>query len=893
MARALKVIRFCLGLLTGLAIAAAAVIYFVDFNEYRGFLTARLGEALGRPVHIDGDVKLRLGLHTGFSAAGLSLENGPGEGQESMARIGRISFGLALWPLLNRDIEIDQLQIEDAEILLRRQPDGRLNWDLGQAGAGGDGKSEWSLPRIENFRLLRTRFIYRNGGGDTVLAVSALTIQVPSALAAAEIDLKATLQGNPMTFTGRVDSLDALLKDREIQIDGALEAMGLTATVRGRLFRPLEGRGVDLRVTARTGQVQVLLKAAGAEPILRGKADIAFDLSDRDGPLAVRNVKGNLAPAPGVQAAVSGGVGDALALAGLALDVTVQADDAAQLSTLVGADLPSLSPLRVRGHLAGTVARPALTDLAVRAGRQERLLLTATGTITDLLGVKELDLAVRLQGPEAAVLSTYVGAAVPALGRFQASATLAGRLAAPAVNDLHVQTQSARGAKVTLTGRVARPLSAEGLDLRFEVTGPGGAVLGDLLAGAAPLVDTLVDNLTAKGRIKGSTTVFRLDDLDLRLKDSDLRGQLDVDLRGARPRITADLRSKFLDLDFSSDDRNEPRATPGTAPAQRLIPDMAFDLGALALLDGSLRLQVAEMRRTGLVLEKLHLTAALRDGTLTLRPSTAQLAKGQLVMGGELNSDGLTLQLDLRRAAMAELGPMLEVTSLQGNLDLSADLRARGGDLRGLAAGLNGKASVVVSDGRMEARFLELLAKDLLLGLVKERSPGKGTRLNCFANSYDIKDGVAVSQVLLLDTDNITVVGKGQTDLRSEAIRYHLVPLPKDLSLVSAATPINISGNLANPSYTPDSASVAGSVATAVVGNLLLPGVGLLLPLLNRGTGEAHPCLDVVKDGQAVAAPAKAGKTKNAAGILGRIGGAVGEGAGKLLQIPGKLLGLE
>ena len=62
MARTLKYMRRALGLLAGFFVALAAVLYFVDFNEYRGVLAARLGDAMGRPLRIDGDLKLRLGL---------------------------------------------------------------------------------------------------------------------------------------------------------------------------------------------------------------------------------------------------------------------------------------------------------------------------------------------------------------------------------------------------------------------------------------------------------------------------------------------------------------------------------------------------------------------------------------------------------------------------------------------------------------------------------------------------------------------------------------------------------------------------------------------------------------------------------------------------------------
>jgi len=252
------------------------------------------------------------------------------------------------------------------------------------------------------------------------------------------------------------------------------------------------------------------------------------------------------------------------------------------------------------------------------------------------------------------------------------------------------------------------------------------------------------------------------------------------------------------------------------------------------------------------------------------------------------------VRLTLRRAAMSDLGALLDSTMIEGSLDLTADLRGRltsgHSDLRALAASLNGETSVIITDGYMQSRFLDLLAEDLVLALVKEKAADNQTRLHCLASSHGIKDGVAKSRMLLLDTEKITVVGDGQTDLGSEAIRYRLTPRPKDPSLVSLATPIDVSGTLADPSAVPDSMAVAGSVAVAVVGNLLLPGVGLLLPLLSAGTGEAHPCMDVLKGGKLEAAPATPAGKQSPAGILGRVGGAVGKGAGALLKLPGKLL---
>jgi len=315
------------------------------------------------------------------------------------------------------------------------------------------------------------------------------------------------------------------------------------------------------------------------------------------------------------------------------------------------------------------------------------------------------------------------------------------------------------------------------------------------------------------------------------------------------------------------------------------------------LLDGELKYRAQRLRRADMFVEQLQLNLALRQGALTLKPSTARLAKGRLSIDGSVNQGNLAVRVALRQAAMSALGPMFDTTMVSGSLDLSADLRGRVTDghidLRALAASLHGETSMIISDGHIQSRFLDLLAEDLVVALVREKASDNRTRLHCLASSHGIKDGVARSRMLLLDTENITVVGDGQTDLSSEAINYRLTPRAKDPSLVSLATPINVSGSLANPSAVPDSVAVAGSVAVAVVGNLLLPGVGLLLPLLSTGTGEAHPCMNVLKGGKVEAAPAQSMGQENPTGILDRVGGAVSKGAGELLKLPGKLLGSE
>jgi hypothetical protein len=61
----------------------------------------------------------------------------------------------------------------------------------------------------------------------------------------------------------------------------------------------------------------------------------------------------------------------------------------------------------------------------------------------------------------------------------------------------------------------------------------------------------------------------------------------------------------------------------------------------------------------------------------------------------------------------------------------------------------------------------------------------------------------------------------------------------------------------------------------ALVGNALLPGAGLLLPMLSAGSGEEHPCASEVK-----AMPKEKGVVDKATGA---VGGTVDK-AGKALE---------
>jgi hypothetical protein len=110
-----------------------------------------------------------------------------------------------------------------------------------------------------------------------------------------------------------------------------------------------------------------------------------------------------------------------------------------------------------------------------------------------------------------------------------------------------------------------------------------------------------------------------------------------------------------------------------------------------------------------------------------------------------------------------------------------------------------------------------------LLNPLKQQA--KEVQLNCFVNFFDIKNGLAKSTALALDTSYITVVGEGTVNLKSEELNFSFNPLTKDtlgtkgagdLGLGDLTKPLKLTGTLAKPAL-----DVSAGQASLAVGKIL------------------------------------------------------------------------
>ena len=122
-------------------VAALALPFFINANQFRPLLEERLTAALGREVKI-GDLKLSL-FSGGASASDVTIADDPAFSKEPFLRTKTLAVGVELWPLIfSRQLNVTSLTIDQPEISLLQSKSGEWNF----SSLGGQTKPPATAP---------------------------------------------------------------------------------------------------------------------------------------------------------------------------------------------------------------------------------------------------------------------------------------------------------------------------------------------------------------------------------------------------------------------------------------------------------------------------------------------------------------------------------------------------------------------------------------------------------------------------------------------------------------------------------------------------------------------------------------------------------------------------
>ena len=311
-----------IGLLAVIVLLVAVVLVapsFVDWNVYKDRIAVEVRKAIGRELSIDGDIGLVLLPAPALSVENVRLANAPDGSEPTMVTLDSLQVRIAVPPLLQGRLQVNQITLVKPTILIEVLPDGRGNWVFG-AGApspsapptSGGAQSLPSQVTLESVTINDGTVIYRDAVAGREERITGLNAEIAadSLRGPFGVDGEAVVRGIATEFeisAGRLPDegaspLAVMLRltgpDTQLNFNGAVSSHPDGTSLRGRI----KAAGKDLAAVIQT-------LGGGAAPSLLAKpfnleADLALnatriaatDVSFRQGDLSI---EGAVRIAPG------------------------------------------------------------------------------------------------------------------------------------------------------------------------------------------------------------------------------------------------------------------------------------------------------------------------------------------------------------------------------------------------------------------------------------------------------------------------------------------------------------------------------------------------------------------------------------------------------------------
>jgi len=317
---------------------------------------------------------------------------------------------------------------------------------------------------------------------------------------------------------------------------------------------------------------------------------------------------------------------------------------------------------------------------------------------------------------------------------------------------------------------------------------------------------------------------------------------------GAKPALTAKLRSRVLDLaDLGPKDQ----------PSGRLFSDrpLAFDTFRSIAID--LTVTTDRLIAKRLPFEKL--TARIRSdpSDVMIRDIRGRFAGGEMSgiidFAGASKSPEMHAKLAVRDWNFRTFWQNLGLDdAFDGTAFFVADVKGRGESWHSIFSALEGAIDFAVRDGAVRKDVVDKVAPRLLDDAFPWVAKHDDTRLHCVVGGLDVHGGVAESRILLLESGGMTVIGKGSIDFGGETIDLALDPYPKDPELLRLAFPIAIDGPLAKPHVRPQKLAIIEALADSVLRTTIAPAV-LTKRFTDTGFDRENECVQDLASPQAIA----------------------------------------
>ncbi|SER26595.1 hypothetical protein SAMN05421690_101538 [Nitrosomonas sp. Nm51] len=403
-----------------------------------------------------------------------------------------------------------------------------------------------------------------------------------------------------------------------------------------------------------------------------------------------------------------------------------------------------------------------------------------------------------------------------------------------------------------IDGTLRQPFQLKGLDMYFEVQGPNPGRVSTILG--FPMPDLPPYRLA--GEISRYGDIWKFSGFDGRVGDSDLTGDIDVDIGQSPLFIKADLTSQKLDLDdlgpligiAPDTGKGETASAPQKKEARKeektptVLPKDEIDFEALKQVNADIHLRGKRVE-SKLPLDDLTMKISIEGGNLILAPLNFGIASGNLRSRIELDASqkpiASKIEAEIRHVRLNEMLKYFDIADdSAGVVGGRAVFWFNGDSIAQMLAAADGGLLMLMTGGQFDNLLIEIAGLDIGETLVALFDDETDTGINCAFVDLPTENGMMSLETLVVDTKDTVFLGKGTIDLAGEKLDLVIDPNPKDLSLFSARAPLHIGGRFSSPDFVPGSSAVLRGAASLA----LLPSapIASLISLLEEDGGEEN-----------------------------------------------------
>ena len=438
--------------------------------------------------------------------------------------------------------------------------------------------------------------------------------------------------------------------------------------------------------------------------------------------------------------------------------------------------------------------------------------------------------------------------------------TLSGALTSPnqalvgGETRFQLHTEAAR-TKVDVSGTLPAPTVFEGADLSVDVRGRNLRDVFDLAKIPAP--DTRPYRLRSKVTKRGDQ--WRFTHLAGNYGNTDLTGNMTVTM-AARMRLDADLVSKRVDIvdlgpfigyDPSTIAKGPTAAVKQTGGPPRLLPDAPLRIDAIKAFDAHVAYKVIDVKQPFVPVSNIALVLDLDHSLLKLSPLTFDLADS-----GHLAAD---ISIDARvpevvtdydiRLSPTPLGKLFKKSGVfnagtTGTIKARIKMRGTGNTVRQSLATSNGRIAIGLPAGTFWTQYAQLAEFDVGLFLQKllQGQLKKPIELNCGLIAFTVKDGIAATDPVLIDTDKNVMTAKGGFSFKDESLNLLFRADGKKFSAFSGQSPVGINGHFAAPGVQIVTPQLLTRGGAAIALGVVATPLAAVLAFVDPGDAKAAAC---------------------------------------------------